>query len=103
MSQQVTINETKNPNIILRFLWFLFVGWYVGIGVLVVALVCAITIIGIPLAMFLIDRLPTIMTLRARTRQIKVTEDNQGKLKTREGGLKQTNIVLRVVYFIFDG
>ncbi len=103
MGQQVVINEAKSPNIILRFLWFLLAGWYIGIGVLILSAICAVTVIGIPITFFLVDRLPTIMTLKARSRELEVFEDSKGKLESRRVSPKQTNIVLRVLYFIFIG
>ena len=103
MSQKVDINEGNSPNIVLRFLWFLLIGWWVGYLVVTVAFFCEATIIGIPLALYLFDRLPAIMTLKARRRTLEVYEDSQGRLKRRTLGPKQHNLLLRIVYFLLIG
>jgi len=103
MSQNVVINEGKSPNIILRFLWFILIGWWVGYLVITVAFFLEAIIIGIPLALFLFDRIPAIMTLKARRRTLEVYEDAQGRLQRRERGPKQYNILLRILYFLLIG
>jgi uncharacterized membrane protein YccF (DUF307 family) len=103
MGQQVVINEAKSPNIILRFLWFIVIGWWVGYIVAAFAFICEATIIGLPLALYLFDRLPGIMTLKARRRQVEVYEDSKGRLKTKGQRTKQHNLLLRILYFLLIG
>ena len=103
MPQNVSINEGKSPNIILRFLWFLLIGWWVGLIVITFASLLQVTIIGIPLALFLYDRIPAIMTLKARHRKLEVFEDARGRLHHRVSGPQQHNILLRIVYFVLIG
>lgn len=58
------IVESRAPNLLLRVLWFVFVGWWLG-GILSgVAWALNATIIGLPLGLWLINRLPTFVTLR---------------------------------------
>jgi uncharacterized membrane protein YccF (DUF307 family) len=103
MSQKVDINEGKSPNIILRFLWFIFIGSWVGLIVITIASLLQASIIGIPLAIFLYDRIPSIMTLKARHRTLEIYEDAKGHLKRRTFGAKQHNILLRIIYFLLIG
>lgn len=103
MAQQVIVNEGKSPNIILRFLWFIFIGTWVGWFVISVAFICEATIIGIPVALYLFDRTPAIMTLKARRSRLAISRNAQGRLESRELRPKQHNIGLRIVYFIFIG
>jgi uncharacterized membrane protein YccF (DUF307 family) len=103
MSRDVVINEGKSPNIILRFLWFILIGWWVGYIVVGAAFILEAIIIGIPLAIYLFDRLPAIMTLKARSRQLDVYEDSKGRLKTREERPEQRNLFIRIIYFLFIG
>ncbi len=103
MSQRVVITEGKSPNIILRFLWFILIGWWVGYAVVTVAFFLEAIIIGIPLAIFLFDWLPTVMTLKARKRTIEVYEDAQGRIQRRVHGQPQHNLLLRILYFLFIG
>jgi uncharacterized membrane protein YccF (DUF307 family) len=103
MSKDVIINESKSPNIILRFLWFILIGWWVGYIVVGIAFVLEAIIIGIPLAIYLFDRLPAIMTLKAPQRKLDVYEDRKGRLETRELRPQQHNLLLRIVYFLLIG
>jgi uncharacterized membrane protein YccF (DUF307 family) len=103
MAQQIVINQGKSPNIILRFFWFILIGWWVGYIVISVAFVLEAIIIGIPLALLLFDRIPAIMTLKARHHKLEVYEDTKSRLEDRELRPRQHNIVLRILYFIFIG
>ncbi len=103
MSNDVIINEGKSPNIILRFLWFIVIGWWVGYIVVGAAFILEAIIIGIPLAIYLFDRLPAIMTLKAPRRKLEVYEDIKGRLETRELRPQQYNLLLRILYFVLIG
>lgn len=87
------------PNLLIRFLWFVFVGWWVGGIVNLIAAVCMITIVGIPLGLWLVNRLPAVMTLRPATGQFTLSED--GVLT--HTGAHQRPFWLRALYFIFVG
>lgn len=69
--------ETKrdNPNLILRILWFLLFGWWLGFWAIVIGYLCLILIIPSPIGIALLDRLPRIMTLRAPAHKLTVSED----------------------------
>lgn len=103
MGTDLTLNEGKSPNIILRFLWFIFIGTWIGYIVIGVAFILEATIIGIPLALFLFDRIPAIMTLKARRRKREVYEDSKGRLEQRELRPRQHNLLLRILYFLLIG
>ena len=100
---QVVVKENRNPNIILRFFWFILIGWWVGYIVAGFAFIFEATIIGLPLALYLFDRLPAIMTLRARSRKLEVYEDNKSRLKSKEVRPQQHNLLLRIIYFLLIG
>ena len=100
---QVVVKENRNPNIIVRFLWFLIIGSWVGYIVFLLASFFEATIIGIPLALYVFDRLPSVMTLKARSHKLEVYEDNKGRLKSKEIRPKQHNLLLRILYFLLIG
>jgi hypothetical protein len=63
--------ETKTgPGLLVRAVWFVFVGWWLSAIVSAIAWVALVTIIGIPLGIWLINRIPTVITLRPRTREL---------------------------------
>ncbi|MDE2930194.1 MAG: YccF domain-containing protein [Chloroflexota bacterium] len=95
MSTPIVVQQ-GSPNILLRFLYFIFIGWWLGLIVSVFAWAVNLTVIGLPLGLYLINRLPTMMTLRPQ---------NQWRL---EGdvliqGAKQHPFILRALYFLLIG
>jgi uncharacterized membrane protein YccF (DUF307 family) len=103
MAQEVMINEEKSPNIILRFLWFILIGWWLGYIVTSIAFFFEATIIGIPLALYLFHRTPAIMTLKARSSKVAVYRNAQGQLEGQEFRPEQYSLGLRIIYFLFIG
>ena len=90
------VPEQKPPNILLRILYLVLIGWWLGAVVSVVAWIFNVTIIGLPVGLYLINRLPTIITLRPSTQWC--VED--GVLKQ---GAKQRPFLWRAVYFVLVG
>lgn len=93
----VIIVQSKGPNILIRVLWFLFIGWYVGMIVSGIAWFLNAIIIGLPLGLYLIDRLPTIITLRPQNQQWRL----EGNVLVQ--GKPQRPFLFRALYFIFIG
>jgi uncharacterized membrane protein YccF (DUF307 family) len=92
--------ETKpdNPNLILRVLWFLLVGWWLGFLAIAVGYVCLILIITAPIGIAILDRLPRIMTLRAPAE--KLTFSDEGL--TRDS-VDQRSWLIRLPYILLIG
>jgi uncharacterized membrane protein YccF (DUF307 family) len=64
----MSIAETKDgPGLLIRALWFVFIGWWLTAIVSSLAWLLMITIIGLPLGIWLVNRVPTVLTLRPRT------------------------------------
>ncbi|WP_439028102.1 YccF domain-containing protein [Haloarchaeobius sp. DT45] len=78
---------------LVRAVWFLLVGWWLTFLVINVAWFLNVTVIGLPLGIKLINRVPTILTLKER-REI-VDPDAEGR--------SQTGLLVRAVYFVFIG
>ena len=91
------IAPPSGPNIILRLLYFVAVGWWLGLIVSVLAWFLNITIIGLPLGLWLINRLPTIMTMRHQEQTWKIKEGVLVK------GKDQRAFLVRALYFIAIG
>jgi uncharacterized membrane protein YccF (DUF307 family) len=53
-----------SPPLLLRVLYFLVVGWWLGGIVTVIAWLSVLTVLLLPIGLWLINRLPTIVTLR---------------------------------------
>lgn len=89
--------ERKAPNLILRIIWFILVGWWLGGVLSAVAWFLNATIIGLPVGLWIINRLPTFITLRPQEQDM-VLQD--GVLTY---GKDQRPFLLRAVYFLLVG
>jgi uncharacterized membrane protein YccF (DUF307 family) len=103
MENKVTIETKKNPGCLIQILWFAFIGWWLGQAWMVIAWILMITIIGIPLGVMMLNKLPWIIALRTEPVRVVVTKRADGSLVEREVGKKQANILLRAIYFVFVG
>ena len=98
MSQTIRQPVREVP-FLLRVLWFFLLGWETaGIWILI-AWALNLTIIGLPLGLWMIDRVPQVLTLKARS----------GEWVTHKGGgthhvtPQQHPFLLRAVYFVLVG
>lgn len=55
---------SRGPDLLIRFLWFVFVGWWLGAVVSGLARFLVLTVLGLPLGLWLINRLPAVITPR---------------------------------------
>ncbi len=93
----------SGPNLLIRIVWWLFVGWWASGIVVGIAWVALITIVGIPLGIYLINRLPTVLTLRPRSRSWSLGQDEEGRTVTSDRGRPQVAWPIRGLWFIFVG
>jgi uncharacterized membrane protein YccF (DUF307 family) len=91
------------PGYLVRALWFVLVGWWLTAIASSVAWLLTVTIIGLPLGIWLINRIPTMLTLRPRTSYRYVYVDSTGAAWTGESKLPQTPWPIRGLWFIFVG
>lgn len=101
-SQTVVSTRDQGPGCLIRILYFIFIGLWFGGIVTVAAWVLIITIIGLPLGLWLLNRLPQVMTLKPVQTQARVTVVD-GKVVYRETQLPPHPFLLRALYFILIG
>jgi uncharacterized membrane protein YccF (DUF307 family) len=92
----------KGPGWLIRILYFIFIGLWLGGFVTVAAWILIVTILGLPLGLWLLNRLPQVMTLKPVQRQARVSVVD-GKVVYRETGLPPHPFLLRALYFILVG
>ncbi len=98
------VTETKaGPGYLARALWFVFVGWWATGIVSAVAWLALVTIIGLPLGIYLVNRLPTVLTLRPRTSTVYTSTDGYGRTVSTVARLDQVHWVARGAWFLFVG
>ena len=61
----VVMASSPEPNIALRAVWFIFIGWWLSGLTVLLAVLLQLTILGIPAAIWLINRIPQITTLKS--------------------------------------
>ncbi len=93
----------SGPGLLVRAIWWLFVGWWLSGVVVAIAWIALITIIGIPLGVWLINRLPTVLTLRPRTRTWAMGQDAAGNTVVSEVGRDQVAWPIRGLWFLLVG
>jgi uncharacterized membrane protein YccF (DUF307 family) len=98
----VVMRQKSGPGVLVRALWFLFIGWWLTGIVSVIAWVAMATLLGLPLGAYLINRIPTVLTLRPRTQNLVATQVGGTTFVTVQGRSQQSALV-RVVWFIFIG
>lgn len=87
------------PNIVVRALWFVLIGWWATGIWLSIAWLLNVTIIGIPLGIKMINYTPKVVALKGRTAVSEVVEDGQVTHRGRD----QHSLLLRAVYFFLIG
>ena len=90
---QPLIVVRSHPGCLIQFIFFLFIGWWLGAAAVSIAYLLFLTVIGIPLGVMLINKTPYLMALRET--DTVVTYYGQT--------VKQHNILLRGLWFIVAG
>ena len=102
MSQTVALNnQTKGAELpfLVRAIWFLAIGWELTFVWILVAWAFNVTIIGLPVGLWMIERIPQVLTLKARSGSYLV--DNQGQARFVKA--RQVNFLVRALYFVLIG
>lgn len=97
-----TVNTNLGPGCLVRLLYFILIGVWLGAIWIILAWILNITIIGLPLGLAMINSLPQVMTLRPARRR-EVIEVRNGVPVLRTESLSQHNFFIRALYFILIG
>ena len=98
----VVTTHRANPGCLVSALWFIFFGWWVGGIAILFAWLFSVTIIGLPLGLFIINNLPMILLLQPPGSQ-QITKNTPTGSYIEESGLPQYNFFLRALYFVLVG
>lgn len=99
----ITGEHHQGPNLLLRGLWWFFIGsWLSGI-VVALAWLCLIFIVTIPAGIWLINRIPSVLTLRPRKRVWVIGQDADGNTIVRSAGRSQVHWIIRGLWFVAIG
>jgi uncharacterized membrane protein YccF (DUF307 family) len=97
------VREDPGAPFILRVLWFFLIGWHITLWWVLAAWFLVITIIGMPLGLWMLNRTPFVLTLRM-PRGYTVTELQDGQAVTHSyQSAPQRSWLVRLIYFVFIG
>jgi uncharacterized membrane protein YccF (DUF307 family) len=98
-SAPVVIRQSSGPHLLVRALYFVLFGlWFSGIWA-AIAWIFSVTIIGLPVGLWMLNRLPQVTTLKPHTQDVLIS--STGRVIERE--LPQHPFLLRAIYFVLIG
>lgn len=95
-------SRDQGPGLLIRALWFVFIGWWLSAVAIGVAYFMCLIIIGLPVGFMIFNRLPVILTLRPRTETV-ITEVRDGVTYVSGGTVEQSPLWIRAIYFLLVG
>lgn len=102
MSEVVYVSEVKRPEeipFLIRVIWFFVLGLELTAVWIFIAWALNATIIGLPLGLWMIDRVPQVLTLKARPGAWVVSKGGGSQYLTE----KQLSWLTRGFYFVLIG
>ena len=90
------------PGLLVRAIWFVFIGWWATGILLTAAYLMSLTIILLPVAFVLFNVVPTVLTLRPRQTHI-TTEMRDGVMHVSHGNVPQRQFPIRAIWFVLVG
>jgi uncharacterized membrane protein YccF (DUF307 family) len=104
MMVATTVRRSENSvPFLLRVVWFFAIGWHVSLYWILAAWLLNLTLIGLPLGLWMLNRVPLVMTLRSPV-FYSVTYHHGGEMVGwSQVGLRQHGWLTRLVYFLVVG
>lgn len=99
----VNVNIQQHQHgLFTRALYFIFIGWWAGWFWLNIGYFFVLTIIGLPIGLVMLNRLPTVLTLKPASQSVNITITGN-TTNINIAGVQQVNFLIRALYFIFIG
>lgn len=98
----VVAPQATGPGFLARGLYFLFIGLWLGAFWTVLAWFLLVSIIGLPLGLFMLNRLPQVMTLKPIRTHTHVTVQGNAVI-VGQSALPQRSFLVRAIYFVLIG
>ena len=92
------IDKRDNPGCLIQVLWFALVGWWLGQIWIAVAWFLMVTIVGIPLGVMMLNKLPQVIALRGEAHRVAVSTRGDGTLTQREISVPETDMLVRALH-----
>jgi uncharacterized membrane protein YccF (DUF307 family) len=102
--QNIIVTHHKHgPGLFARAIWYIFVGWWLTGIAITFAVLCTLTVILLPIAYVIVNKIPVILTLRPRSLETLTTVDADGTVRISTGGALQRPFWQRALWFLFVG
>ena len=98
-TQPVVIQRSDGAGLLIRALYFVLIGWWFSAIWAVIAWVLCVTIIGLPLGLFMLNRMPQVATLKPARTNLLVTATGE----VVHLNVPQVPFLLRAIYFVLIG
>lgn len=98
--------QRKNPGCVVQLLWFALVGWWLGQLWIVGAWLAMVSIIALPLGIWMLNRLPKVIALRDPSSAgagLTITVVEGATVVQVGGAARQRNIIVRALWFLLVG
>ena len=102
-AQSAIVELKTGPNMLVRVVWYLLVGWWLTGLAMAVAWAAGITLIGLPISFYIVNRIPTVLTLRPRRERYEMVTGADGIIRYQRIATEQTSALIRLAYFIAIG
>lgn len=100
----VIVAPPSGPGFGVRAVWYIFIGWWLTGLVISLAYFCALTVIGLPVAFYLFNRIPVFLTLRGRSKTYQTTTSADGSTTYLSAvNVAQRPMWARALWFICVG
>jgi uncharacterized membrane protein YccF (DUF307 family) len=98
-TQPIVIQRRDGAGLLVRALYFVLIGWWFSAVWAVIAWVLCVTIIGLPIGLYMLNRLPQVVTLKPSRSDLVITPT--GQVVRME--VRQLPFLLRAIYFVLIG
>jgi uncharacterized membrane protein YccF (DUF307 family) len=98
-SQPIIVARNDGASLLVRAIYFIVIGWWLSGIWAAIAWLLSVSIIGLPLGLYMLNRLPQVVTLKPSARNLTVTPSGQ----LLEMNVRQRPFLLRAIYFLLIG
>ena len=102
-STEIVVGMRQGPGFLARAVWFVLIGWWLTAIVIVVAYALALSIVGLPFAFYLFNRIPAFLTLRGRSKDYEVATSADGTRYLTAADVQQRPMLHRAIWFVLVG
>jgi uncharacterized membrane protein YccF (DUF307 family) len=97
------VDTRRSPNLLIRLLWFLFIGWWASFIVITLAALVNLTVIGIPLGFWLVNRVPQTATLKLDRARHTASAGADGSTVVTVSNVPQRPFWQRALWYLLVG